>query len=59
MRSVPTNYKTIEIKAKAMFQRQSTRLTTEGCGFDPCPMLDGSGVKAMPGLVPTPNSGAL
>jgi hypothetical protein len=28
-------------------------------GFDPCPMLDGSGVKAMPGSIPTPNSGKL
>ncbi len=27
---------------------------SEGCGFDPCPMLDGSGVKAMPGSIPTP-----
>jgi len=32
---------------------------TEGRGFDPCPMLDGSGVKAMPGLISTPNSGSL
>jgi len=31
----------------------------EGCGFDPCPMLDGSGVKAMPGSIPAPNSGSL
>ncbi len=28
-------------------------------GFNPCPMLDGSGVKAMPGSIPTPNSGSL
>jgi len=32
---------------------------SEGRGFDSCPMLDGSGVKAMPGSVPTPNSGSL
>ncbi len=32
---------------------------SEGCGFDPYPMLDGSGVKAMPGSIPTPNSGSL
>ncbi len=32
---------------------------SEGRGFDPCPMLDGSGVKAMPGSIPTPNSGPL
>jgi len=31
----------------------------EGCGFDPRPMLDGSGVKAMQGLIPAPNSGPL
>jgi len=24
---------------------------SEGCGFDPRPMLDGSGVKAMPGSI--------
>jgi len=30
---------------------------SEGCGFDPCPMLDGSGI--MPGSIPTPNSGSL
>jgi len=28
------------------------------CGFDPCPMPDGSGVKAMPGSIP-PKSGSL
>jgi len=32
---------------------------SEGRGFDPCPMLYGSGVKAMPGSIPTPNSGSL
>ncbi len=32
---------------------------SEGCGFDPCPILDVSGVKAMPGSIPTPNSGSL
>jgi len=31
----------------------------EGRGFDPHPMLDGSGVKAMPGSIPAPNSGSL
>ncbi len=34
-------------------------LQSEGCGFDPRPMLDLSGVKAMPGSIPTPNSGSL
>ncbi len=32
---------------------------SEGCGFGPCPMVDGSGVKAMPGLLPAPNSDSL
>ncbi len=32
---------------------------SEGCGFNPCPILDGSGVKAMPGSIPTPSSGSL
>jgi len=32
----------------------------EGRGFDPCPMLDRSGVKAMPGsMISAPNSGSL
>jgi len=30
----------------------------EGRGINPLPMLDGSGVKAMPGLIPAPNSGS-
>jgi len=30
---------------------------SEGCGFNLRPMLDGSDVKAMPGSIPTPNSG--
>jgi len=33
--------------------------TAHDCGFDPRPMLDGSGVKAMPGLIHAPNSGSL
>jgi len=32
---------------------------SEGRGFNPSPMLDGSGVKAMPGSIPTPSSGSL
>jgi len=32
---------------------------SEGCGFNPRPMLDGSGVKAMPGLIPIPSFGSL
>jgi len=30
----------------------------EGHGIDPCPMLDGSGVKAMPPSIPAPNPGS-
>ncbi len=30
----------------------------EDRGIDPHPMLDGSGVKAMPGLIPAPNPGS-
>jgi len=32
---------------------------SKGYGFDPRPMLDGSGVKAVPGSIPAPNSGSL
>jgi len=32
---------------------------SEGRGFNPRPMLDGSGVKAMPGPIPTPSFGSL
>jgi len=31
----------------------------EGCGFDPRPMLDESGVKAIPGSISAPNFGSL
>ncbi len=31
----------------------------EGRGFNPCPMLDGSSDKAMPGSIPAPNAGSL
>jgi hypothetical protein len=31
---------------------------SEGRGFNSYPMLDGIGVKAMPGLIPEPNSGS-
>jgi len=30
----------------------------EGRGIDPHPMFDGSGVKAMPGSIPSPNPGS-
>jgi len=29
----------------------------EGLGFKPHPMLDGNGVKTMPGAIPAPNPG--
>jgi len=38
---------------------RALRSCSEGCGFDPLPMLDGSGVKAMPGSISAPNSGSL
>jgi len=31
----------------------------EGRGIDPHPMLDGSGVKAMPGSIPATNPGSI
>ncbi len=31
----------------------------EGCGFESSPILDGNGVRAMPGLIPSPNNGSL
>jgi len=40
-------------------RRRALGSRSEGCGFDPRPMLDGSGVKAMPGSIPAPNSGSL
>jgi len=43
----------------SVLSKQGLQSRSEGRGFDPCPMLDGSGVKAMPGLIPTPNSGSL
>jgi len=30
----------------------------EGCGFESYPILDGNGVKAMPGLLSAPNPGS-
>jgi hypothetical protein len=34
-------------------------INSESRGFNPRPMLDGSGVKAMPGLIYTPNSDSI
>ncbi len=50
-------YKIIK-KRKLWSSNRSLGSRSEGHGFDPCPMLDGSGVKAMPGSIPTPNSGS-
>jgi len=47
------------LKQKLWSSSRALGSQSEGHGFDPCPMLDGSGVKAMPGLIPTPNSGSL
>jgi hypothetical protein len=50
---------------KAKFSRISEScglalvLQSECRGFDPRPMLDGSGVKAMPGSISAPNSSSL
>jgi len=42
-----------------MFSRVlGSRSEAECRGFDPRPMLDGSGVKAMPGSIPAPNPGS-
>ncbi len=48
-------------KQKLWFSgRQSTGLMIRRSrGFDPRPILDGSGVKAMPGMISTPNSDSL
>ncbi len=47
------------IKRKLWSSSRALGSQSEGRGFYPRPMLDGSGVKAMPGLIPTPNSGSL
>jgi len=47
------------LKQKLWSSDRALGSQSEGCGCDPCPMLDGSGVKAMPELIPTPNSGSL
>jgi len=46
-------------KQKLWFSGRALGSQSEGRGFNPRPMLDGSGVKAMPGSIPTPNSASL
>jgi len=46
-------------KQKLSSSRRAIGSQSEGRGFKPCPLLDESGVKAMPGLIPTPSSGSL
>ncbi len=52
-------YHTITYDFEVVSSGRALSSRSEERGFDPCPMLDGSGVKAMPGLIPTPNSGSL
>jgi len=48
-----------DFKRKLWSSGRALGSRSEGLGIDPCPMLGGSGVKAMPGSIPTPNSGSL
>jgi hypothetical protein len=48
-----------KIRRKPWSSGRALGSRSEGRGFNACPMLDGSGVKAMPGLIPTPSSGSL
>jgi len=52
-------FKYIFVERKLRSSGRALGSRSEGRGFDPHPMLDRSGVKAMPGLIPTPNSGSL
>jgi len=47
------------LKRKLWSSGRALGSRSEGRGFDHCPMLDGSGVKAMPGSIPAPNPGSL
>jgi len=42
-----------------MFSGRVLSSRLKGRGIDPRPMLDGSGVKAMPGSIPAPNPGSI
>jgi len=47
------------VKGKLWSSGRALGSRSEGREFYPCPMLDGSGVKAMPGSISAPNSGSL
>jgi len=47
------------IKQRLWYSGRALGSWSEGHEFDPRTMLDGSGVKAMTGSIPTPNSGSL
>ncbi len=47
------------LKRKLWSSGRALGSQSEGREFNPRPMLDGSGVKNMPGLIPTPTSGSL
>jgi len=49
----------IFVKRKLWSGGRALGSRSEGRGFDPGPMLDGSGVKVMSGSISTPNSGSL
>ncbi len=51
---------TSKVKAKAVSSDRALGSRSEGRGFDPHPMLNGCGVKAMPGSIcSAPNSCSL
>ncbi len=47
------------LKRKLWSSGRALGSQSEGRGFDPHPMLDGNGIKAMAGSIPTPNPGSL
>ena len=49
----------IALRRKLWSSGRALGSQSEGRGFKPRPMLDGSGVKAVPGSIPTPSSGSL
>jgi len=59
MKARPFQLINVVLKQKLWSSGRALGSRSEGRGFDPCPMLDGSGVKAMPGSIPTPNFGSL
>jgi len=57
--SIKTFFSILSSKQKLWSSGRALGSQSEGRGFDPRPMLDGNGVKAMPGSIPAPNSGSL